>query len=132
MDIQPAEATGDSLSKTVNWSTIDADLRSIIAPTSCDLASDISTQEAGDTYGIRLRAHLENHGIIKSPAHVKNDALVKRSRRIERVTDSLRLQNRSRGPLKSNRKIYRNNMVRDHNISMKACKALSGKRELRK
>ena len=48
---QQANATVDSSFVSINWSIIDAEFESIIAPTSKYLSSDlISTVEAGDNY----------------------------------------------------------------------------------
>ena len=72
-----------------NWELIDAELSCLLAPTVFGLATDdISPEEAGNIFSSLLSAHLEKHNLSHSQSS-SND-LVRRSQRIERVTDRLR------------------------------------------
>ena len=128
---QQAVAADRTSPPETNWELIDAELSCLLAPTEFGLASnDISPEEAGDIFSSLLSAHLEKHNL--SHPHSSSNALVRRSRRIERVTERLRqMKNSSRNLLKSSPAEF-HQLVRAHNIAKKGCMKLSNQATLRR
>ena len=72
---QTAEATISSTTPSMNWDTIDAEFRFILAAChSLCLASDeVSPSEAGDIFSSLLRVHLERYNVMNQPGHTTKD-----------------------------------------------------------
>ena len=132
---QPAFATCNSREGSINWKAIDAEFRSIIAPVATDMAAGyLSTAEAGDTLSFLVKVHLIHHEVIVSDDLSINYSrdLMKRTRRIEIVTEDLRKRkNISRKILKDQPHTF-HQLFRSYHASKKACTSLSFDREMRK
>ena len=73
------------------WSTSDAKSRSTITTTFACMASGyISTTEAGDTFISLLRVHIEMFGILKQYKQREAAAMIKITRRMEKIAEHLR------------------------------------------
>lgn len=115
-----------------HWDTIDAEFRSILYLTSACLASDdISPTEAGDTFVSLFRAHLERYDILKQSDNSKVTEVVRRSRRMEKVTERLRrLKNTQKKMWRRDRPSF-NNVFRAHNKAKRLCDQLATDSRLR-
>ena len=85
---QPSEPTTNDVA--ISWDEIDAEFSSIIGPVHLRLCSgETKPAEAADTFAILLRAHLERFLDRESPT--SNRSILHRSRRIEKVTEKLKI-----------------------------------------
>ena len=128
----PADATATTDHFHGHWDVIDAEFRSILYSTSIRLASDeISPTEAGDTFVSLFRAHLERYDILKNSDNGKVTEVVRRSRRMEKVSERLRrLKNTQRKMRRHDRPSF-NNVLRAHNKAKKLCEQLATDSRLR-
>lgn len=139
--VSPLSQSATTAAESPSWTAIDAEFRSIIAPTTSLLANDdISPAEAGDSLSLQIKAHLENWKILKPPRNSPScnntptcsASLIRRTRRIEATNERLRiLKNSSRKHMKCTSSSFFN-LVRAHNKTKKACVHLEKCRELRK
>lgn len=131
---QPAAATAVSATPSPNWESIDAEFRSLIRPTSLSLNSeDLAPSEAGENFGILLKAHLDSHGVTKGKVQRSgiSSSMLRRTRRIERVAEHLRLtKNQSRCYMKSDPQGF-HNLMRAHNQAKKVCDRIQSGRSFR-
>ena len=91
----------------------------MLAPTLFALAADdVSTCEAGDIFSILVKAHLECWGVIKASGKINAGMqMLRRTRRIEKTTEQLRiLKNSWRKRMKDNLPSFLN-LVRAHNLA---------------
>ena len=75
-----------------NWEYIDTELclSSPLLPWVVQPIKELSPADAGDLLLNHLRAHLEHHNFLQSSC-TSNDGMMRRSRKIEKVVEKLRL-----------------------------------------
>ena len=129
---QIASAAASVTTLETNWEFIDAEFRSILAPTALKLSMDeLNPAEAGDLFSTLLRTHLEHYNIIQS-SDTSNTSMIRRTRRIEKVAEELRLQkNPSRRLLKSSPWQF-HNLARAYARAKKAVDQMKRNSSLRK
>ena len=84
--------------------------------------------EAGDTVLSLFRAHLERYDILN---HSDNSKVVRRSRRMEKVTERLRRLKNTQRKMRRRDKPSFNNVLRAHNKAKKLCDQLATDSRLR-
>ena len=74
------------------WECLDAEFQSLLAPIASGLsANELSPVEEGELSSTLLRAHLESHNLVLP----LNKRVLRRTRRIEKMTEELKVQKNS-------------------------------------
>ena len=128
-------ATISSTTPAVDWDTMDAEFRSILDSTAARLASEeLSTSEAGDIFSSLLNAHLKRFNVLKPPGHPTKDRsseVIRRSRRIEKVAEHLRVMKNTQRKMRRNNKPSFNILLRAQNKAKQMCDHIASCSELR-
>ena len=129
---QPSEPTTNDVA--TSWDEIDAEFSSIIGPVHLRLCSgETKPAEAADTFAILLRAHLERFLDRERPTMpTSNRSMLHRSRRIEKVTEKLKIV--KKGLSKSRKSNPRGffNALRAHNKCLTAKRSYDYTKNLRR
>ena len=99
-----------------DWNFVDAEFRTVL------LSGEISPGEAGNTFSILLKVHLERFEVSDQPE--SSQALTHRSRRVEKLAENLRKEKNM------SRKLFKQNPSRFHNINRLYSKAVKAKANL--
>ena len=106
-----------------DWNFVDAEFRTVLLPVYLRLSSgEISPGEAGNTFSILLKVHLERFEVSDQPE--SSQALTHCSRRVEKLAENLRNEKNM------SRRLFKQNPSHFHNINRLYSKVVKAKANL--